>query len=141
MIRRHNAHAPALPITQLKNENYDTAKKGGKMSNISKEKVLDMLDMIEEEVAEGLGFQYAKWRKHVCDMKPEYEKTGEWVFDQNGIAPGHPAWVCSECHTANKALPTFTLYPDGNRKMVDPYMWAWSSTCQHCGVRMARKAL
>ena len=26
-----------------------------------------MLDEIESEVANGLGFQYAKWRKYVCD--------------------------------------------------------------------------
>lgn len=112
-----------------------------KNDNINREIVLDMLDEIETEVAEGLGFQYAKWREYISQLKPTNEKTGEWVFSLGTRERETPMWVCSECHEGNSELPTYIRYPDGHKKLVDPYAWAGSSTCPHCGIRMIRKEM
>jgi hypothetical protein len=38
---------------------------------ISRETVLEMLDEIATEVADGYGFQYGKWREYVCNLNKE----------------------------------------------------------------------
>lgn len=35
---------------------------------ISRQAAIDVIDEIETEVANGLGFQYEKWRKHFSEM-------------------------------------------------------------------------
>ena len=37
---------------------------------ISRAKAIKAIDEIESEIAEGLGFEYEKWRKHFCDLPP-----------------------------------------------------------------------
>ena len=37
---------------------------------ISRAKAIEAIDEIESEIAEGLGFEYEKWRKHFCDLPP-----------------------------------------------------------------------
>ena len=37
---------------------------------ISRQTVVDAIDEIESEVAEGYGFEYEKWRKYFCDLPP-----------------------------------------------------------------------
>ena len=103
---------------------------------IGKDVVLDMLDDIESEVAEGLGYQYQKWREYINDYKPE---SGEWVYDENGVDYGHPAWVCSNCGQKNDMIPTWIQYPVGTKKVTNPYDWAGSQFCPNCGLPMRRK--
>ena len=103
---------------------------------INKETVLDMLDEIESEVAEGLGFQYEKWLKYIDNIKPE---TGEWIYDENGMDRNIPAWVCSNCRQKNDMIPTLIQYPSGTKKVVNPYMWAGSKFCPNCGLKMCKK--
>ena len=38
------------------------------MELITKQTAIDMIDEISIEVDEGYGFQYAKWRRFVCDL-------------------------------------------------------------------------
>lgn len=104
--------------------------------NISRETVLDMLDKIEEEVAEGLGFQYEKWRDYVCEID---ESCADWVYDENGMDRNIPAWVCSNCRQKNDMIPTQIQYPGGVRRVMNPYAWAGSKFCPNCGKRMGRK--
>ena len=37
---------------------------------ISRQAAIEAIDEIESEIAEGLGFEYEKWRKHFCDLPP-----------------------------------------------------------------------
>ena len=104
--------------------------------DISREKVLDMLDSIEEEVSTGQGFQYAKWREYICNLK---EETAEWIYDPNGMDWSLPAWVCSNCRQKNDMIPTIIQYPGGARKVVNPYTWAGSKYCPNCGMEMSGK--
>lgn len=46
------------------------------MELITKQAAIDMIDEISIEIDEGYGFQYAKWRKFICDLKGL--KIGEW---------------------------------------------------------------
>ena len=51
-------------------------------SSISRQAVIDAIDEIESEVADGDGFQYDKWRQHFCDLPsadvPD-RKVGKWL--------------------------------------------------------------
>ena len=38
------------------------------MDLIERQKAIDALDEIEAEVADGYGYQYAKWREYFCDL-------------------------------------------------------------------------
>ena len=68
---------------------------------ISRQAAIDALDEIEAEVADGYGYQYAKWREYFVEMpsaQPE-PKEGHWI-------PVHPiqsddpgAYMCSKCKT------------------------------------------
>lgn len=108
--------------------------------NVNREKVLDMLDRIEEEVADGLGFQYEKWRKYACEMEST-EETGEWVYDENGMDWNLPAWVCSKCHQRNDMIPTHIQYGSDMKRITNPYAWAGSHFCPSCGLKMKAKQM
>ena len=106
------------------------------VDNISREKVLDMLDQIEEEVTEGLGFQYSRWREYVCDMEAE---TAEWIYNPNGMDWNLPAWVCSSCKNKNDMLPTHIRGRSGMVQVTNPYTWAGSRFCPNFGKKMQPK--
>ena len=59
---------------------------------IYRQDVLDALDEIESEVADGDGFQYEKWRKHFCEMPSarsdhiaDDNKKGDVIYRQDAI--------------------------------------------------------
>ena len=63
---------------------------------ISKHLVLDMLDEIESEVADGLGYQYAKWRQYIAELpsaQPE-RKKGQWKVEHD---LGVEFLACTSC--------------------------------------------
>ena len=41
---------------------------------ISRQAAIDAIDEIESEIADGLGFEYEKWRKFFCDLPPAHEE-------------------------------------------------------------------
>ena len=41
---------------------------------IDRQAAIDALDEIEAEVADGYGYQYAKWREYFCDLPPVTQK-------------------------------------------------------------------
>ena len=49
---------------------------------IEKEIILDALDEIESEVADGDGFQYEKWRQYFCELPsaPDRCDTCRFVY-------------------------------------------------------------
>ena len=68
---------------------------------ISRQAAIDALDEIEAEVADGYGYQYAKWREYFVEMPPAQHEPheGHWI-------PVHPiqsddpgAYMCSKCKT------------------------------------------
>lgn len=48
---------------------------------IKRQAVLDALDDIESEVADGDGFQYAKWRQYFCDLPPAQYETSPKISE------------------------------------------------------------
>ena len=54
--------------------------------SIGRQEVLDAIDEIEKEVADGEGFQYEKWRKYFCDLPSTQPKprTGKWLIRKFG---------------------------------------------------------
>ena len=67
------------------------------MELISRQLAIDALDEIEAEVADGYGYQYAKWREYFVEMQsaqPERIK-GRWI-SADAIFGGEP-FYCSEC--------------------------------------------
>ena len=57
--------------------------------------------------------------------------TAEWIYDENGNDWGLGAWICSQCGSKNDNL--------GMNKDIDPYVFAGSKFCPHCGLRMSRQ--
>ena len=49
---------------------------------IEREIILDALDEIESEVADGDGFQYEKWRRYFCELPsaPDHCDTCRFVY-------------------------------------------------------------
>lgn len=45
---------------------------------ISRQAAIDAIDNIESEVADGLGFQYEKWRKHFADLPSVQQEPCEY---------------------------------------------------------------
>lgn len=66
----------------------------------------------------------------------EERKTGEWIYDENGMDWNIPAWRCSNCGGRNDMIPISTQYKDGPRRVVNPYIWAGSKFCPNCGAKM-----
>lgn len=72
----------------------NVATKDGDM--VYRQDVLDALDEIESEVADGDGFQYEKWRKHFCEMtsaRPDHiaddSKRGDTINRKSAIEALH----------------------------------------------------
>ena len=88
---------------------------------ISRQAAIDALDEIEAEVADGYGYQYAKWREYFVEMPPAQHEPheGHWI-------PVHPiqsddpgAYMCSKCKTGMWEIrPSAYHY------------------CPHCGAKM-----
>ena len=96
---------------------------------ISRQAAIDALDEIEAEVADGYGYQYAKWREYFVEMpsaQPQ-RKTGRWIIKDN---PG-TGWyrvTCSECgEDVTSTAPCIGFYP--NAKVTWDY-------CPNCGAKM-----
>ena len=51
---------------------------------ISRQEAIDAVDDIESEVADGDGFQYAKWREYFCDMPSAQPEPSE-ITDEQAI--------------------------------------------------------
>ena len=72
---------------------------------ILRQAAIDALDEIEAEVADGYGYQYAKWRKYFAEIpsaQPEHIR-GHWIRDRSwsegvgmGESYGH-YWKCDKC--------------------------------------------
>lgn len=62
---------------------------------ISRQAVLEAIDEIESEVADGDGFQYDKWRQYFCDL-PSAD-TGSYrlwkLAYERGKAEAEPKWI------------------------------------------------
>ena len=55
-------------------------------------------------------------------------KHGEWVYNPNGMDWGLGAWECSLCKCKNDNL--------GTSNKINPYLFAGSRYCPHCGAKM-----
>lgn len=55
-------------------------------------------------------------------------KHGHWEYDPNGTDWNLGAWRCSLCKTKNDNL--------GMGKNINPYLFAGSKFCPHCGAKM-----
>lgn len=55
-------------------------------------------------------------------------KHGRWEYDKNGHDWGIGAWRCSLCHCKNDNL--------GAGENINPYWYAGSKYCPHCGAKM-----
>ena len=58
-------------------------------------------------------------------------KHGKWEYDPNGMDWQLGAWVCSLCKVKNDNL--------GGSENINPYMFAGSKFCPHCGAKMDGK--
>lgn len=79
-----------------------------------------------------LRFIGGEWRDDNGDVV-EIKEIGyaEWVYDPNGMDWNLGAWVCSKCKCKNDNL--------GGSKDINPYMFAGSKFCPHCGAIMRPK--
>ena len=88
---------------------------------IDRQAVIDALDEIEAEVADGYGYQYAKWREYFVEMpsaQPQ-RKTGRWVnIDES------EKWECSVCGRMMWFSPRLNVKPSDYR------------FCPNCGADM-----
>ena len=66
------------------------------LDTISRQAAIDALDEIEAEVADGYGYQYAKWREYFVEMPPAQPKRirGKWIHDGG---KWKNRWICSNC--------------------------------------------
>ena len=92
---------------------------------ISRQKAIDALDEIEAEVADGYGYQYAKWREYFAELPPAQPERirAKWILaDEQCIEDtcnGNYLYNCSNCG-----------YGDTHSKAISvPYCW-------HCGADM-----
>lgn len=68
---------------------------------ISRQAAIDALDEIEAEVADGYGYQYAKWREYFAKLPPAEPESAQWVQ----MLINSRMYKCSNCHVAwNKRL-------------------------------------
>lgn len=104
------------------------------MDMIGRDIVLDMLDEIKDEIAEGQEFHFEKWRDYICHYKAD---TGSWLLEETGTGK-EAAWICSNCRQENTMLPTYVWYPYGIEQVRDPYQWPGSNFCPNCGERKTR---
>ena len=91
---------------------------------------LDILDDLQSGYENGFNI-YADSRKQMLDLsfaQPE-RKTGEWIWDENGMDWGLGAWCCSGCR--NKAETWWA-----SDKKYNPLRCAGGRFCGNCGAYM-----
>ena len=93
---------------------------------ISRQAAIDALDEIEAEVADGYGYQYAKWREYFAELPPaEPERTcvncgrtannGGWYADGRTRCPIEEHYALPKdgfCHLWEKRNVTDDDYPE-----------------------------
>ena len=97
--------------------------------------------LYKENRIKGTGVETLGVFKSDIDNMPTIEerKTGKWVYDENGMDWNIPAWRCSKCGGRNDMIPISTQYKGAPRRVVNPYLWAGSRFCPHCGAKMEDK--
>ena len=90
---------------------------------ISRQAAIDALDEIEAEVADGYGYQYAKWREYFVEMPPAQPepKEGHWILRKS--PDGDEQYECSECGVLWEFI-------DGTPEDNEAYF------CPNCGAKM-----
>ena len=93
---------------------------------ISRQAAIDALDEIEAEVADGYGYQYAKWREYFVEMpsaQPEHTcvncgrtaNNGGWYADGRTRCPIEEHYALPKdgyCHLWEKRNVTDDDYPE-----------------------------
>lgn len=65
------------------------------------------------------------------------QKTGKWIYDENGMDWNLAAWKCSECHVQNMNIPPNMKFGKNEvRKIANPLMFQGSKFCPNCGAKM-----
>ena len=73
---------------------------------ISRQQAIDALDEIEAEVADGYGYQYAKWREYFVELPPAQPQRikGHWIESKGlnilmkkFIEKGETWRMCDKC--------------------------------------------
>ena len=81
--------------------------------SISRQQVIDAIDEISNEVADGYGFDYAKWMEYFCELPPAGPKIGKWVDD------GDPLMLtCGNCGYGVMRYNSTPFCPNCGRRMV-----------------------
>ena len=100
---------------------------------ISRQAAIDALDEIEAEVADGYGYQYAKWREYFVEMpsaQPEHTcvncgrtaNNGGWYADGRTRCPIEEHYVLPKdgyCHLWEKRNVTDDDYPERRTDETD----------------------
>ena len=63
---------------------------------ISRQAAIDALDEIEAEVADGYGYQYAKWREYFVELPPAQPEQLEQCPIYGGMC-AYPSDQCYDC--------------------------------------------
>ena len=100
---------------------------------ISRQAAIEALDEIEAEVADGYGYQYAKWREYFVEMpsaQPEQPepKRGEWLERDVIDEPKGKhitQWQSARCSVCGRYHTT-------------PYLYSFThyNFCPNCGADM-----
>ena len=117
---------------------------------ISRQAAIDALDEIEAEIAEGLGFEYEKWRRYFCDLPPVQPEPSQVAKDiarivENGkdmrvIAQGRirGRWIIretssgdTEARCSHCGFTTLVDEPGNGLHMVSDLNF-----CPNCGADM-----
>ena len=85
-----------------------------------------------DEADAGAFFHWTAKLSREIDKLPSAERTGKWIWDEDGVEGGIGAWTCSKCE---KAPNTWWEIDE----KVNPLMCSGGSFCGNCGVRMVRK--
>ena len=90
---------------------------------ISRQAAIDALDEIEAEVADGYGYQYAKWREYFVEMPSAQHEPheGHWILRES--PDGGEQYECSECGVLWE-------FNDGTPEDNEAYF------CPNCGAKM-----
>ena len=76
---------------------------------ISRQAAVDAIDEISNEVADGYGFDYAKWREYFCELPPAEPQRirAKWIATTS-LQEGQITWrdyKCSNCsHHRSKPM-------------------------------------
>ena len=105
---------------------------------ISRQAAIDAIDEIESEIADGLGFEYERWRKYFCDLPPAQPERikGRWMPWKYAM-PGkeykfHKCSVCGTCDEYVIDVPR----PNGTIGRLESIR----NFCPNCGADMREVA-